>query len=292
MNKRTVDRGSRPARGAALPAERQITRVAERLLAALAQPGAYAFPDPIDGSALIVRAGGPGVSLGGGRFSRDAGEQLLALDLARAEPGGRRHLVLSSAGRARLRRQAGPEGSAFLAQHLDLVPEEAVERERDEAPGAPRLRDASESPVAWMARRRGRDGEPLIEPTAFEAGERLRRDITVARMTPRLGVAWGSERVDGSGPRDPASASDAVVAARQRVRGALDAVGGDLANLLIDLCGELKGLERIEAERRWPARSAKVVARIALGRLAEHYGLERAATGPDRARMRLWRETA
>ncbi len=296
MNKRTVDRGCRPARGPALPAERQITRAAERLLAALAQPGAYAFADPIDGSALIVRAGRAGISLGGGRFPVSAGEQLLAQDLVRTEPGGRRHLVLSPAGRARLRRQAGPEGSAFLAQHLDLVPEEAPEGSPDGAadgtPEAPRLRDASESPVAWMARRRGSDGRPLIEPAAFEAGERLRRDITVARMTPRLGVAWGSERVDGSGPRDPASASDAVVAARQRVRGALDAVGGDLANLLIDLCGELKGLERIEAERRWPARSAKVVARIALGRLAEHYGLERAATGPDRARMRLWRETA
>jgi len=273
---RSATAGARP-RGAAagdLPAE------ASRLLARLGEPGAYARPDPLVEEALVTRRGGDGSSVGSGRFAAASGRALAAADLATWNAAGTR-LTISEAGRARLRREARPGDLAFADQHRELAVVQGG--------AGPTLRNAAENPLAWMVRRRDRDGAPLIDAAAFEAGERLRRDMTAAALLPRMGADLGAPRIDGGGPRDPASAADHVIAARQRVRGALDAVGSDLSGLLIDLCGFLKGLERIEAERRWPARSAKVVARIALGRLAEHYGLEREATGPDRARLRLWR---
>ncbi len=267
-----------------VPIAAGLSREAERLLDGLAAAGTYALADPIDPERMILRGGGEGVSLGRGVVSAAAGEALVRAGLAEREGGRGQRLVASDAGRARLRRKDWPGETACLAQHLDLVV--------DTSGAAPVLRDASESPLAWMARRRGRDGVPLIDAVAFEAGERLRRDLTLAAMLPRTGADWATPKVDGGGPRDPAAASDRRIAAKDRVDRALQAVGSDLSGLLIDLCGFLKGLERIESERSWPARSAKVVARIALGRLAEHYGLGPEATGPERSRTRLWRAGA
>lgn len=256
---------------------------AKRLLAALEAEGAYAFEDPIDSDGLILRGVGSGVSLGGGRFGAAAGTALLKAGLVERSDDKRRHLVISGAGRARLRRMRWPAETAFRAQHLELV-------EEPETAGVPRaLHDLSESPLTWMASRRGRDGRPLIDPAAFEAGERLRSDLTLAAMLPRIGTDWARPHVDGGGGGDPAAGSDTRLAAKIRVDLALKAVGADLAGLLIDLCGFLKGLERIESERHWPPRSGKVVVRIALARLAEHYGIEGEAVGPERARPRLWR---
>ena len=57
----------------------------------------------------------------------------------------------------------------------------------------------------------------------------------------------------------------------------------------MDVCCFLRGLEDIERERKWPARSAKVVLQLGLDRLARHYGLRRAASGGETtAHIRTW----
>lgn len=283
MNKMRIPVRSSGLSGGVPSGAPPLDREAARLLRALDEDGAYALGDPAAEDGLIVRSGGAGVSVSSGRYEAQAGRTLIARDLAEKASGRRARLTISPAGRARLRRERAGRDTPFLAQHLDLVGEGEPSRP---------VRDTSESPLAWMARRRDRDGTPLIDAACYEAGERLRRDMTMGALMPRMGSDWSGIKVDGGAPRDPGAGSDAMLAARQRVRAALMAVGNDLSGLLIDLCGFVKGLETIEAERRWPARSAKVVVRIALARLAEHYGLERAAFGPDRSRLRLWRERA
>jgi hypothetical protein len=82
--------------------------------------------------------------------------------------------------------------------------------------------------------------------------------------------------------------TDLVVASRQRVQHALEACGPEFSGLLLDVCCFLRGLEEVEHERGWPARSAKIVLQLALDRLARHYGLDKVANGGE-ARVRIWR---
>ena len=39
------------------------------------------------------------------------------------------------------------------------------------------LANDSESPLAWLARRKGRDRRAMVSPDQFVAGERLRADL-------------------------------------------------------------------------------------------------------------------
>lgn len=178
---------------------------------------------------------------------------------------------------------AAERPNRFRRRHM------ALETRTVEAPEGPTqvLVNAAESPLAWLRRRRGADGRPLIGDTAFAAGERLRADIARAGLQPRLTLDWTSGPSQGA--RGPTAVADSALDARQRVAEAVRAVGRDLSGLLIDVCGFLKGLEEVERERGWPPRSAKVVLLIGLSRLAEHYGLVAEARGPDRARSRHWR---
>lgn len=154
------------------------------------------------------------------------------------------------------------------AEHLDLATR--VIEHGDEISRV--LVDNSESPLAWLARRKGRDGRAMIAPEQFIAGEKLRADFTRAQMSPRVTSNWGAptgRAAPGSGAGDM---TDAIVTARQRVRQAMQACGPEFSGLLLDVCCFLRGLEDIERERNWPQRSGKIVLQLGLARLARHYG--------------------
>src|SRR5690606_7061450 len=102
-------------------------------------------------------------------------------------------------------------------------------------------------PLDWLRRRRDKNGEPFIGTAEYEAGERLRRDIAVAGLLPGVTSRW--DPTPSGGGASPSGATDRMVAARQRLRHAFDAVGSDFADVLIDLCGFMKGLETLERER-------------------------------------------
>jgi hypothetical protein len=106
---------------------------------------------------------------------------------------------------------------------------------------------------------------------------------------PRITANWTSSvaqaRRSGGGAE---TFTEAAVAARQRVRQALDAIGPEFIGLLLDVCCFLKGLEDIERERGWPPRSAKVVLQLGLDRLARHYGYGAEARGRGHAEVRTW----
>jgi hypothetical protein len=148
--------------------------------------------------------------------------------------------------------------------------------------------DESESPLVWLACRKGRDGAPLISAVQLQAGERLRATFTRAQMMPRVTASWDTTLSRGRGGGGGGSVADVVIAARQQVRQAMDAVGPDFAGLLLDVCCFLKGLVDIERERRWPPRSAKVVLQLALDSLARHYGLANEARGRGHAPINAW----
>ena len=81
------------------------------------------------------------------------------------------------------------------------------------------LVNEAESPLVWLARRKGSDGAMLIDSVQLQAGERLRADFTRAQLMPRTTSNWtapvaSAARSSGGGA---AAMTDAMVAARQRV---------------------------------------------------------------------------
>lgn len=151
----------------------------------------------------------------------------------------------------------------------------------------PRVNDA-ESPLAWLNARKDRQGRPLISPEQFMAGERLRGDYERSCMAGRVTANWDfSVSATSKGGGTAAHLSDSALTARQQVHGALDAVGPELASILVQVCCLSAGIEQAERLLDLPQRSGKAVLGLALTALARHYGFLRQA-GRGKSRSGHW----
>jgi len=174
--------------------------------------------------------------------------------------------------RAYLRRaMSDPHGVGFADQHRET----AIETVADEGARRAVRRNVAESPLANLSRLKGKDGRPYLDAEAIEAGERLAADFMRARppadgVTSVVGSPAFQGRVRGQAG-GAVELSDSAFSARERVSAAVEAIGPELSGVALDVCCFMKGLELVERERQWPARSAKLMLRAALMALARHY---------------------
>lgn len=244
--------------GAEMEARTTVVSSERRLLRFLAPGPASLRPASVAGRLLVEASGRGAVAVE---------EHVLA---ALAASGAIRRegfsVTLTAGGAAPVQNPAAP-ADAFGGRQRELG---VVTADTGAGPVAV-MANLSESPLAQLVRRKAKDGKPFLAPLEFEAGERLRADYTRGQIMPRLGANWEASVSSGRRADGIADLTDVALAARHRVEAALLAVGPELSGVLVDVCCFLKGLERVESERGWSLRSAKIVLKTGLAALARHY---------------------
>lgn len=172
-----------------------------------------------------------------------------------------------------LKREATSGG--FADQHREMVDIPVMVGQRIETA----KKNLNESPLARWRRPQAQSREALLSEHEFMAGERFRDDYARSSLMSRMTVDWTVEPSGaGRGCSDFNDAPMSAMAAKERVMKALDALGADLGRIATDACIREVDLGSLEREGGWPQRSGKVALKLALGRLAEHYGMVRPKT--------------
>ena len=122
----------------------------------------------------------------------------------------------------------------------------------------------AESPLGWL-HARGHLSDRL-----FDAGERLRADYERAQIAPGVTMRWDPVRIRSTNA-DALTPGERQVAARQRFDGAIAAAGKGLEDILWRVVCACETVTAAERELEWPARSGKLVLRLALERVADFY---------------------
>jgi len=127
----------------------------------------------------------------------------------------------------------------------------------------------AESPLGWLHAR------GHLTERQFDAGERLRRDYELAALAPSITMRWDAAPQSGQrrGAADHLEPGERQIAARRRFDAAMALLGRDLDDMAWRVICAAESVPVAEKAMGWPARSGKIVLRLALDRLADHYRL-------------------
>ena len=150
-----------------------------------------------------------------------------------------------------------------------LVERELTEEGPRRGSGAGRRRrsvtvNLAESPLAWLHAR------GHLDDRLFDAGERLRADYERAQLGPNVTMRWDPVRVKTTGDTG-LSQTERQIAAKDRFDGALREAGKGLQDILWRVVCGCESLPAAEKALEWPARSGKLVLKLALDRVADFY---------------------
>lgn len=218
--------------------------------------------------------------------TRPGGRAKLRVGAAAVQAFAQRGLIaLESDGRFALT----PEGTALAARLKGGADGFAAQHGIFTRTPEGQLINRASSPLDWLRQHRAPGGALFLSVEERDAADQLERDFELSQMRPRLGQDWsmlpvgGKRRASGGGSDVPLMAIDA----RRRVYAALEAAGPVLGDVLFDICCEARPFSMVERGHGLPQRAGKAVAKIALLRLAVHYGLLRAEA--SLGRLRVWR---
>ena len=121
-----------------------------------------------------------------------------------------------------------------------------------------------ESPIAWLHSR------GHLERRLFDAGEALRSDYERAQLSPNITMRWDPVRAKSTGDVG-LTPGEKQIAAKDRFDNALKAAGKGLEDVLWRVVCAGEGLPEAEKSLGWPARSGKLVLKLALERVADFY---------------------
>jgi hypothetical protein len=122
----------------------------------------------------------------------------------------------------------------------------------------------AESPLAWL-HARGHVADRL-----FAAGEKLRADYECAGLAAPVTMRWDAVKIEG-GRGSELWPTERRLAAKARFDGAMAAAGKGLADVLWRVVCACQSVPDAERALEWPARSGKLVLRLALERVADFY---------------------